>query len=196
MKNTLLVILCVCLCAVCFAQSPLTHNNYRGQNSFARFKLDAAIGAVFPIGYQPNGTLVLIAEPHYRLSDADAIGIRVEYAYLRQLNNGVLDGFTVSPMDSYCATIDHYFSNDFFRPFVSFGAGVFNQGQVINPAFASKSINEQLHPGIFPRIGFEVGLLRVATEYNIMGSNSNGTNPGYVTFTAGFFLGGGGNDRR
>jgi hypothetical protein len=197
MKKLILVSVYVCLTAVAIAQSPLTHNSNNNRNhTYSRFKIDGTIGGAFPTGNQPNGMLVLNAEPHYRISDANAVGFRVQEAFLRQLNNSVLDGFTVSPMDSYSATIEHYFSNNFFRPFVSFGAGIFRQGKVVNSVFASNSINEQIHPGIFPRIGFEIGLLRVATEYNIMGSNSNGTNPGYITFTAGFFLGGGGNDRR
>jgi hypothetical protein len=196
MNKLLLIAFAVCLSSVCLAQSPLMHNNNSHNRTYSRFKVDGTIGSAFPIGYQPNGTFVLNAEAHYRISDGNAVGFRVQQAYLRQLNNGVLDGFTVSPMDSYCATIEHYFSDNFFRPFVSFGAGIFRQGQVVNPAFPSKSINEQIHPGMFPRTGFEIGVLRVATEYNIMGSNSNGTNPSYITFTAGFFFGGGGNDRR
>jgi hypothetical protein len=191
-----LVLLFIGLPAICLAQSPLTHNNYNTHNTFARYKVDATVGSNFPIGYQPNGTLVLNVEPHFRLSDANAVGIRIQEAFLRQLNNSNMDGFTISPMDSYALTFEHYFSNNFFRPFMSFGAGVFRQGAVVNNVFPSKAIQEQLHPGIFPRIGFEIGVLRMATEYNIMSSNSNGTNPGYITFTAGFFLGGGGNDRR
>jgi hypothetical protein len=196
MKKLLLFSVYVCLAMAAVAQSPLTHNNYNEHNTFARYKVDGAIGGNFPIGNQPGSTFVLTAEPHYRLSDANAIGIRIQEAFLRQLNNGVIDGFTVSPMDSYCATIEHYFSNQLFRPFLSFGAGIFRQGAVVNEANPSKSIKEQTHPGMFPRIGFEIGVLRMATEYNIMGSNSNGTNPGYVTVNIGFFFGGGGNDRR
>src|SRR4051812_38358907 len=118
MKKALqFVLLFIGLPAICLAQSGLSHNDYKRHNTFNRYKIDATVGANFPIGYQPNGTLVLNVEPHYRLSDANAIGIRVQEAFLRQLNNSNLDGFTISPMDSYTLTFEHYFSNDFFRPF-------------------------------------------------------------------------------
>jgi hypothetical protein len=195
MKKLLALLLFTAFAIVVKGQSGLTHYN-TDPNSFKKYKIDAAIGGAIPFTSQTNGTLIITVEPHYRLSDANELGLRIQEAFLRQVNTGAIGGFSNSPMDSYCFTADHYFSNNMFRPFISAGVGAFRQGQVVNQAFASQTINAQVHPGIFPRIGFEIGLLRVDTEYNLMGNNSNGSNSGYMTVNAGFFLGGGGHDRR
>jgi len=197
MKNIIAALLCLCLAVICRAQSPLSHDGQRYQHdTFHKYKIDGTVGGAFPTGRQPNGTLVLTAEPHYRLSDENELGFRVQEAFLRQLNSGKIEGFSISPMDSYCFTAEHYFSNRFFRPFIGAGAGIFRQGEVINGAFPSQSILEVPHIGGFPRLGFELGVLRFSAEYNFMQNNSNGSNSGYISINAGFFMGGGGLDRR
>ena len=140
--------------------------------------------------------LVLTVEPQYRFSDENEIGFRIQDAFLRQLNSSSLDGITVSPIDSYCLTADHYFSNHFFRPFVSAGFGLFRQGAVVNQAAPLQSIAEANHIGAFPRIGFEIGVLRFDVEYNYLKNYPSGVNPSYFSVNAGFFLGGGGLDRK
>ncbi|WP_295655200.1 hypothetical protein [uncultured Mucilaginibacter sp.] len=195
MKKILLCLCCLGLSALCMAQTALTPKK-KHQDTYNKFKLDVALGGALPVGGQPSQMLVLTVEPQYRFSDENEIGFRIQDAFLRQLNSSSLDGITVSPIDSYCLTADHYFSNHFFRPFVSAGFGLFRQGAVVNQAAPSQSIAEANHIGAFPRIGFEIGVLRFDVEYNYLKNYPSGVNPSYFSVNAGFFLGGGGLDRK
>lgn len=158
--------------------------------SYKAFKVDVDFGYAIPqSGTGTKAGVTFTIEPHYRLSDDFAVGLRLEGAALGYKTGiGTNDDVKVSLLTSYCATGEYYLASGGFRPFIGAGAGLFTQ-QSIN--VNSGSGNSYSTPssskfGFFPRLGFETGHLRLSGAYNILGNNAN-----YVAFTIGFFLGGG-----
>jgi hypothetical protein len=157
--------------------------------TYKAFKVDLDFGYAIPsdgTGTKAGATFTI--EPHYRLSDAFALGLRFEGAGLGYENQtGTTEHIKVSLLTSYCLTGDYYFSKGGFRAFAGGGLGMFSQ--------QSESATSGIHGaviagatkfGLFPRIGFEAGHFRMSGAYDIIGSNAN-----YLAFTLGFFLGGG-----
>jgi len=157
--------------------------------TFHNFKVDIGFGYALPTngsGTKAGATFTI--QPHYRLSDELAIGLRMEGAAIGYENTATGDT-KVSVLGSYCATGEYYFSNDSFRPFVGAGIGLFTQ--------ASASVNNNsdgtvyVTPsssgfGAFPEVGFEAGHFRMSVDYNVVGHNNS-----YASVKIGFFLGGG-----
>src|SRR5450432_2475243 len=157
--------------------------------AYKAFKVDLDFGYAIPsdgTGTKSGATFTI--EPHYRLSDAFALGLRFEGAGLGYENTaGTTTHIKVSLLTSYCLTGDYYFSKSSFRAFAGGGLGLFSQ--------QSESATSGIHGaviagatkfGVFPRIGFEAGHFRMSGAYDIIGNNAN-----YLAFTLGFFLGGG-----
>lgn len=160
--------------------------------TYKAFKVDVDFGYAIPSSGSGNGVkagATFTVEPHYRLSDDLALGLRFEGAGLGYQDiNGTTNKTHVSLLISYCPTIEYYFMKGGFRPFGGAGAGIFTQQSVTGSSTGSGAV---LVPsaskfGVFPRLGFEAGHFRMAASYDILGNNSN-----YLAFTIGFFLGGG-----
>ena len=183
MKKSLLLSVLICAGFLANAQSTI----------YKAFKVDLDLGYAIPSAGNGTGTkagATFTIEPHYRLSDDLAVGVRFEGAGLGyEEDNG--NGGTkvkVSVLSSYCPTLEYYFSKGGFRPFGGVGLGIFSQENV---ASSSSGNGATLVPGastfgFFPRLGFEAGHLRVSATYDIVGNNSS-----YVAFTIGAFFGGG-----
>jgi outer membrane protein W len=162
---------------------------------FHAFKVDLSFGYAIP--QSTGGTAAdvkagatVTIEPHYRITDALAVGLRIEGAGLGYENSNE-DNATVhvSILTSYCPTLEYYLLGGGFRPFVGAGAGIFSQQTVDYNSETDDSANLVKGGskfGFFPRAGFEAGHFRLSAEYNILGSNSN-----YAAFKIGFFFGGG-----
>ncbi|MBS1626811.1 MAG: hypothetical protein JSR09_04875 [Bacteroidetes bacterium] len=182
-KSLILFITVLCTSTLLHAQS----NNEVSSKKFKAFKFDIGIGYATPSNGSSNavGGFTFTLEPHYRLSDALAVGLRFEGAALgfKDLSNNV----TVSVLSSYCATGEYYFSNNGFRPFAGAGFGIFTQQSVTVNSGSSTTVTTpgQSNFGFFPRLGFETGHFRMSGEYN---SVDNG---GYIALKLGFFFGGG-----
>src|ERR1700733_5544765 len=157
--------------------------------SYKAFKVDLDFGYAIPsdgTGTKAGATFTI--EPHYRLSDAFALGLRFEGAGLGyESDNGTTEKIKVSLLTSYCLTGDYYFTKSSFRAFAGGGLGIFSQ--------KSESAISGIHGaitagatqfGVFPRIGFEAGHFRMSGTYDIIGNNAS-----YLAFTLGFFFGGG-----
>ncbi len=163
--------------------------------TFHAFKVDLTFGYAIPQSTGGSSATVkagatFTIEPHYRITDALAVGLRIEGAGLGYENTNQ-DNATVhvSILTSYCPTLEYYLMNGGFRPFLGAGAGVFSQ-QSVNYN-SSTDTNTGLVKGgskfgFFPRAGFEAGHFRLSAEYNILGNNAN-----YAAFKIGFFFGGG-----
>ena len=152
------------------------------------FKVDIGLGYAIPssgTGTKAGATFTI--EPHYRITDDLAVGLRFEGAgigYVNQAN----DKAKVSLLTSYCPSLEYYFMDEGFRPFAGAGAGLFTQKAI---AEADGSGNTVTGPsstkfGVFPRIGFEAGHFRFAATYDVLGNNAN-----YASFGIGAFFGGG-----
>ena len=161
------------------------------------FKFDIGLGYAIPSsGGSGSGTTkagaTFTLQPHYRLSDDLAIGLRIEGAGLGYEDKG--DGNTsakVELLTSYCATAEYYLSNNTFRPFVGAGLGFFSQQSASVNSDNSSDNNGTLVAGgtkfgAFPEAGFEAGHFRFSVDYNVVGSNNS-----YLAFKIGAFFGGG-----
>jgi len=164
------------------AQSATYHN----------FKVDIGIGYAVPSeSTGTNGTkagVTFTVQPHYRLSDDLALGLRLEGAALGDKNQ--TDGSThvkISVLTSYCATGEYYLTDKGIRPFVGAGLGLFTQSASIetkNNGDSASAHNSQF--GVFPEAGIEIGHFRLSADYNIIGNNSS-----YFSIKIGAFFGGG-----
>jgi outer membrane protein W len=150
------------------------------------FKFDLGLGYAEPSsgsGTKAGATFTL--QPHYRLTDDFAVGLRYEAALIGYENNTTGD-INVAALISGCATAEYYLSDSMFRPFVGAGVGVFDQASANSNDNSSTVTARSTNLGGFPEIGFELGHLRVSIDYNIAGSSNN-----YVAFHIGAFFGGG-----
>jgi len=183
MKKSLLIATFVACGFLAKAQSTKYH----------AFKVDVDFGYAIPSsgstgsnGVKAGATFTI--EPHYRLSDAFAVGLRIEgaaLAYASPNGSGGYDNAKAAILTSYCATGEYYLSNNGFRPFVGGGVGFFTQSalKLLNSSYYLPS---STGAGFFPRVGFEAGHFRMSGAYNIVGHNNS-----YLAFTIGAFFGGG-----
>jgi len=180
MKKILLIIVAAGIAFTAKSQS----ENYKA------FKVDIGLGYAIPSsgGGGTKAGATFTVEPHYRLADDFAVGLRLEGAALGyETGTGGNSDVNISVLSSYCATGEYYLMDSGFRPFVGAGAGLFTQAS-INVGSGSNSVETPSSSkfGFFPEVGFETGHFRMSADYNILGSNS-----GYLAFKIGFFLGGG-----
>jgi len=186
MKKLLLLIPFLGLSFLAHAQSGTYH----------AFKVDITLGYAIPqdggsgLGNTVKAGATFTIEPHYRLSDAIAIGFRIEGAGLGYENEADENSSAkVSILSSYCPSLEYYFTNGGFRPFIGGGAGIFDQSSINideNTGDTADFVKQGSKFGFFPRAGFEAGHFRMSAEYNILGKNAN-----YAAFKLGFFFGGG-----
>ncbi len=160
--------------------------------NYKAFKVDVGLGYAFPSG--GGGTkagVTFTVEPHYRLNDALALGLRFEGAALGYSSTSATGNseVKVSVLNSYCATGEYYLKPSGFRPFVGAGAGIYTAASIAaststgGAAVVSPSLSKF---GFFPRVGFETGHFRMSSEYNLVGSDVS-----YLAIKIGFFFGGG-----
>ena len=152
---------------------------------YNQVKIDFMPGFAVATSNGVLGGFSLSFEPHYRISDNLAIGVRFESALIQHVFS--VDGYSnhaISAVTSYAATVDHYFGNGRLRKFVGAGIG----GYIISDVSYFQVVTNPtvVKIGGFPRIGFEYGHFRLAAEYNLMPLHSS-----YFDLKAGFFFGGG-----
>jgi hypothetical protein len=181
MKKLLLFSVLIVFAFLANAQSTTTTTS---TTTYKAFKVDVDLGYAGPSSGTAEAGAVFAIEPHYRLSDDFALGLRIEGAALVYKNGaGKTKG---SLLTSYCVSGDYYLAENGFRPFIGAGVGIFDQQSV-----SGNSGNVALVPGgtnfgVFPRIGFETGHFRLSADYDIAGNNSN-----YFAIALGVFFGGG-----
>jgi len=173
-----------------FASAQSTTSATTSTSIYKAFKVDFDFGYATPSTGTAKAGVNFAFEPHYRLSDDFALGLRLEGAGFLYQTGGSSGSTSASVLFSYCLTGDYYLSNSGFRPFIGAGVGFFQQ-QTVNGNSSSGSNSVTLIPGstnfgFFPRVGFEAGHLRLSASYDIVGNNSS-----YAAFTIGFFFGGG-----
>ena len=181
-KSFLLLALAVGFGVTAKAQSATYHN----------FKVDIGIGYAIPSESSgTNGTkagVTFTVQPHYRLSDDIALGLRFEGAALGDKNQ--TDGNTnvkISVLTSYCATGEYYLTEKGVRPFVGAGLGIFTQSVSLNSNSGGQLASANASKfGVFPEAGIEAGHFRLSADYDIIGSNLS-----YFSIKIGAFFGGG-----
>ncbi|HEY4323802.1 MAG TPA: outer membrane beta-barrel protein [Mucilaginibacter sp.] len=159
-------------------------------DTYKAFKIDIGLGYAIPTagnsGDTKGGGTVTI-QPHYRVSDNFALGLRFEAAGLGYIDTALTTNDSkVELLLSFCASAEYYLAKGAFRPFIGVGGGVFTQSATQNNSGTEQLVAGTTRAGFFPEIGLEMGHFRVSADYNVAGGNND-----YVAFKIGFFLGGG-----
>lgn len=161
------------------------------------FKLGVGLGYASPGGEGAGGGVLFGIEPAYRVNDALAVGLRMEWAAVVRGLSTAMDSYNASAaaIGSYTVNGQYYFSNNTFRPFVGAGVGLFTLGAVSVDATSAGAAAES-KIGFYPRIGFDAGHFNFTIDYNIIGktkfegSDLEAKNS-YIGFRiGGFFFGG------
>ena len=145
--------------------------------NYKKFKVGLGLGPALD-----NGDFLILGaiEPAYRITDAWAIGLRVESAPLI----GYVGSASANTLTSYTLNAQFYFSEGKLRPFVGLGAGTYLRGSTARSQI-----------GFYPRAGFDFGHFNLSLDYNILSrapsSSTVGTfNNGYFGIRIGGFFGG------
>jgi len=181
MKKLLLFSVLIVFAFLANAQSTTTTAS---ATTYKAFKVDVDLGYAGPSSGTAEAGAAFTIEPHYRLSDDFALGLRIQGAALIYKNG---DGTTKgSLLSSYCISGDYYLAENGFRPFIGAGVGIFDQHSVSGNSGTVTVVPGGTNFGVFPRIGFETGHFRLSADYDIAGNNSN-----YFGIAIGAFFGGG-----
>ncbi len=185
-----LLLLTAFICAAFMANAQTSNSTSSSTSTYHAFKVDIGLGYAIPSVSTGSGTkagATFTIQPHYRLSDDLAIGLRFEGAALGyEDENGTSNKVKVSLLTSYCPSLEYYLSNGGFRPFVGAGAGIFSQQSVTAAGGNATLVPGTSGFGFFPEVGFEAGHFRMSADYDVAGNNNN-----YLAFKIGFFFGGG-----
>lgn len=173
--------------------------------NFHAFKFDFGVGG-FP-GTNTLSAFNYTLEPHYRIKDNLAFGLRYQYADagdgggigLKQ-QSGITTGIPVISTDisdvnykSICLTGDYYLSKDAVQTFVGGGVGVFDQAENGNQTTYSakpyyynyQGINNLLPKiGLFARVGLDTWHLRTSIEFDLTNGLYN-----YLSLNVGYYWG-------
>lgn len=185
------------------------------------FRVGLGLGYASPSGEGAKGGVLFYVEPSYRVSDAIALGLKLEWALMYRgttfMQNGqnYAGSGTISAAGSYTVNGQYYFMNGGFRPFVGAGLGLYSLASVSatfagngnnNTSTTGEEVSGGTKFGFYPRVGFDAGHFTLNIEYNIVpkstasvqfdnnGVITNGTSEtknNYLAIRAGFFIGGG-----
>lgn len=170
------------------------------------FKVGIGLGYATPgtTGAGAGGGALFYLEPAYRASDNILIGLRLESAVIARGIKGVGDndvsGDATSNV-SYTLNTQYYFNNNYVRPFIGAGLGLFSLASVkFNTAAPDNSVNAneveaETRFGFYPRIGIDAGHFNFTIDYNIVPktdiSGIGEVRNNYLAIRAGFSIGGG-----
>jgi outer membrane protein W len=186
--------LTACLLATVISLTVAAQTNDSSSRHFKPFKVNIAFGYASPQQtsgtYQFSGGALFAIEPQYAIIDPLSIGVRVEAALTGHLSNsnGGADNSSGTADLSYILTLNYYFTNTGFRPFIGGGAGSYTTA-TIDSSTSNASVSNLPRSsqfGYMARAGFEVGHLRLAAEYNFLTNNAS-----YLGLKIGISIGGG-----
>lgn len=170
------------------------------------FKVGIGTGFAAPgnTGVGAGGGVLFFIEPAYRATDNILIGLRLESAIIARGVEGVgkddVSGDAASNM-SYTLNTQYYFNDNYVRPFIGVGGGLFSLAAVeFNTAESNNSINAnevkaETQFGFYPRIGIDAGHFNFTIDYNFIPKTDipgiGEVNNNYLGLRAGFSIGGG-----
>lgn len=156
-----------------------------GQNNYGIIEWDIlGIGMVIPSGDGVTGGISLHSEPRFNIKDNFSIGARYQVAILGTDIDD--DNAEVSAAIGLAAFGDYYLnavSNR--RSFIGLGIGVFSGGTFDTSSGGDVESGSSL--GVIPRLGYELGLIRLTGEYNWTLDNDV---PNYLGINLGLTIGG------
>jgi hypothetical protein len=139
---------------------------------------------------------VLFAEPAYRFSENLSIGFRIEAAAITRGVSGSSNN-NLSSIVSFTLNTQHYFNNNYARPFIGFGAGVYRMASVSSMSSSPETQNAGAGTsfGFYPRVGIDVGHFNFTVDFNVIPSSDvprhRKVTNNYLALKAGFSIGGG-----
>ena len=196
MKTYLLLFICCLL---------ITFSDAVAQD-FKPFKVGIGLGYAAPgnTGAGAEGGALIYLEPGYRASDNILIGLRLESAIIARGVEGVGDDDVkgnASSNFSYTLNMQYYFNENYVRPFVGVGLGLFSLAAVefntasTNPSIDADEVDAETRFGFYPRIGLDIGHFNFTIDYNIVPKTDvpgiGEVNNNYLGIRAGFSIGGG-----
>lgn len=167
-----------------------------------KFRAGLDLGYTAPDG---GGGILISLEPKYNIADNMNIGLRIESAAMAK-NVAAVDDVSeleasLSASTSYFGTFDYYFSSgsSSFAPFLGGGIGF---STLANLDFDSQVTDSKYELdgklGGLVRAGLELGKLRLAATYNLIGKSEfedEGdkleVKNSYIGISLGFYVGGG-----
>ena len=167
-----------------------------------KFRVGFDFGYAIPDG---GGGILAALEGKYNIADNMNVGLRIESAVMAKNVAAVNDvaeiEASLSANTSYFGTFDYYFNSgsSSFAPFVGAGIGY---SALANLTFDNQITDDEFEVdgkfGGLLRAGFELGIFRMAANYNIIGKSEIGegidaveAKNSYFGISLGFFLGGG-----
>jgi hypothetical protein len=145
-----------------------------------------------------EGGALLYIEPGYRATNTILIGLRLESAIISRGLDGTDKDVTgdATSNASYTLNGQFYFNDQYVRPFVGAGFGLFSLAALeYNAGSEVQSASAVTRFGFYPRIGLDIGHLNLTLDYNIV-PRTEITGGGeikncYLGIRAGFSIGGG-----
>ncbi|NJC27054.1 outer membrane beta-barrel protein [Neolewinella antarctica] len=140
------------------------------------------IGYASPVGKGYTDGFAFGTEVRYNITDRISAGINLEIALFgAEGGNKLLD---IGATGGYTLTGDYYFVEDrTTRPFAGFGVGLYSGGAITldsNGPNDPDAFGGGSTFGVSPRVGVELGHLRIALEYNLAFGDSV---PSYIGIT-------------
>lgn len=130
------------------------------------FKLGLGLGYAKPSGEGAGGGVLFAIEPAYRINDAIAVALRMEWAVMAKI---AYDGSesSASANASYTVNGQYYLSNNKVRPYVGAGLGIFSLASVaVNSTSGGGDVGAKF--GFYPRIGVDIGHFNINLDYNLI----------------------------
>lgn len=170
------------------------------------FKVAIGIGYATPgtTGAGVGGGALFFLEPGYRASDNVLVNLRLESAIIARGVTGIGDDDIKGNAESnfsYSLNVQYFFSDNYVRPFVGAGAGLFSLSAVkfntANPdeSIEANEVKSETKFGFYPRIGIDAGHFTLSIDYNIIPKTDipgiGKVNNSYLGIRAGFSIGGG-----
>lgn len=173
---------------------------------FKPFKVGIGVGYAVPAstGSGAGGGALFFIEPAYRAADNVSIGLRLETALIARAVNGIGNDDVAGDASSnlsYTLNGQYYFNNNYVRPFVGAGLGLFSLAAVkFNTASPGNTVDTDeaaaaTRFGFYPRIGIDAGHFNFTIDYNIIPKttipNVGEVRNNYLGIRLGFTIGGG-----
>nr|WP_299382989.1 hypothetical protein [Allomuricauda sp.] len=168
-----------------------------------KFRAGLDLGYAIPDG---GGGIIIALEPKYNIADNMNIGLRIESAAMAKNVAAVEDvaeiEASLSASTSYFGTFDYYFHSGSspFAPFIGGGIGYSTLANLdFDPQVTDEKFDIEGKFGGLVRAGFELGKLRLAATYNLIGTsefadgddNKLEVKNSYIGISLGFYVGGG-----
>jgi hypothetical protein len=136
---------------------------------FKPFKVGVGLGFAVPEGGEKGG--LFYVEPGYRANSNVLIGLRLESALITRGLIGpknTMNGEATSNM-SYTLNGQYYFSENYVRPFIGAGFGLFSLAAIkYTEGKATATSDAATVFGFYPRVGLDVGHVNLTIDYNVV----------------------------